>query len=102
MSDTEDTASQDLPDRPEYMLTTVDNPYDPFTQWDEWFNWDLNAGYHTSGLLARIARVSDDLSDADLHLAVQDAIAEVVRENVSGVHRRVLRGQVPRGEFNVS
>jgi hypothetical protein len=87
-------ASTDLPDRPEYMLTTFDNPFDPFTQYDEWYAWDMNAGYHTPGLLARIAKTSDELSEADQHLAIQQAIDEIVRENVLGVHKKVLRNEV--------
>ncbi|MGG6496902.1 UNVERIFIED_CONTAM: hypothetical protein NY603_28685, partial [Bacteroidetes bacterium 56_B9] len=75
-------------------LTTVDNPYDPFTQWDEWFLWDQNAGYNTPGLLARVAHHSNDLSDADQHVVIQDAIDEIVRENVLGVSRKVKRGDV--------
>lgn len=89
-----DTSESDVPHRPEYMLTTFDNPFDPFTQWDEWYAWDLNAGYHTPGLLARISKSSDELAEADQHLAVQQAIDEIVRENVSGMHRKVLRGQI--------
>lgn len=76
------------------MLTTVDNPYDPFTQFDEWYVWDQNAGYCTPGLLARIAFSSDEISDADQLLAIQQAIDEIVTENVSGVHKKVLRGDV--------
>lgn len=87
-------ADNDLPDRPEYMLTTVDNPFDPFTQWDEWFVWDHNAGYNTPGLLARVAFTSTDLAEADQHLAIQQAIDDVVRENVLGVHRKVKEGEV--------
>ena len=79
---------------PEYMLTTVDNPYDPWTQWDEWFAWDQTAGYHTPGLLARVARVSDDLSEGDLQQAIQQAIDEIVRENVLGVFRKVKKGEM--------
>ena len=84
-----------LPDRPEYMLTTMDNPYDPWTQWDEWFAWDQSAGYHTPGLLARVARVSDDLPEGEIHLAIQQAIDEIVRENVLGVFRKVKEGDLP-------
>ena len=73
------------------MLTTVDNPHDPFTQWDDWYAYDMRAGYHTPGLLARVAFVSNDLSEADQALAVQSAIDEIVQENVSGVHRKVTR-----------
>lgn len=75
----------------EYMLTTVDNPFDPFTQWNEWFAFDERSGYHTCGLLARITVTSNELSDLDQASAIQDAIEEIVRENVSGVHRKVQR-----------
>ena len=77
-----------------YMLTTVDNPFDPFTQWQEWFAWDEAAGYHTCSLLARVAVVNEELSDLELRLELQDAIDEIVRENVSGVHRKVQSGDV--------
>jgi hypothetical protein len=40
--------------------------------------------------------MSDELSDADQFLAVQQAIDEIVRENVTGVHRKVKRGDVAR------
>lgn len=86
-----DVSDTDVPDRPEYMLTTVDNPFNPFTQYDEWFAWDNEAGYHTPGLLARIAKTSDELSDADQDLAIQQAIDEIVEENVYGVHKKILR-----------
>jgi hypothetical protein len=82
------------------MLTTFDNPFDPFTQWDEWYAWDQNAGYHTPGLLDRISRVADDLSEADQYLAVQWAIDEIVRENVSGMHRKVQRNQIVAAQSN--
>lgn len=89
-----DSTNPDVPSRPEYMLTTVDNPYDPFTQFDEWYAWDQTAGYCTPGLLARMSYVSDEISEADQYLAVQDAIDEIVKENVTGVHMKVLRGDV--------
>jgi hypothetical protein len=85
----------DVPHRPDYMLTTVDNPYNPFTQWDEWYSWDADAGYHTPGLLARIVKTSDELSDADQHLAIQQAIDEIISENVFGVHRKITHDPDP-------
>ncbi len=73
----------------EYMLTTVDNPFNPFHQFKEWLQWDARAGYHTLGYLARIAKVSDDLSEADYSRAVDSAIDEIIQENVYGVHCRI-------------
>ena len=75
----------------EYMLTTVDNPFNPFTMFDEWFAYDTRLGYHSAAFLDRIAKVSDDLSETDQSLAIQDAIDEIVEENVSGMWRKVSR-----------
>lgn len=72
-----------------YMLTTVDNPFSPFTQFDEWHQWDITAGYGTLGFLARITITSDDLSESDQRVAVENAIDEIVSENVSGMHIKV-------------
>ena len=72
-----------------HMLTTIDNPYNPWTQYDEWFAWDAQAGYHTPGYLARIVRSSDELSDEDQSLAIEQAIDEIIEENVLGIYKRV-------------
>lgn len=73
----------------ESMLTTIDNPYNPFTQYDEWYAFDFHKGYHTPEYLARVAVVSDGLSPADESLAIEDAIAEIVMYNFSGLYCRV-------------
>lgn len=71
------------------MLTTTDNPYDPFTQFFEWYNYDETAGYHTSAFLARITRTSDDLSEPDQALAIEEAVDEIIMENVLGIYKKV-------------
>lgn len=71
------------------MVTTVDNPYNPFIDYDEWYAFDESHGYYTPALLARVARLSDALSDADEDNAIQIAIDEIVSENVLGIYRKV-------------
>lgn len=73
----------------EHMLTTVDNPYSPFTHFEEWFEFDDAHGYGTLSLLARIVKTSNDMSEADQASAIEHAIDEIVNENVSGMHRKV-------------
>lgn len=75
----------------EYLLTTVDNPFDPFTQFDEWMAYDHQLGYDTPSLLARVVMTSDELSETDQQLAIQYAIDEIATENVTGVYRKVSR-----------
>lgn len=77
----------------EYMLTTTDNPYDPFTQFDGWLAYDTVSGYNTSGLLDRITITSDELSEADQSLAIQQAIDEIVSENILGIYIKVSRNK---------
>lgn len=74
---------------PVHMLTTVDNPYNPFTQFDEWYEFDESSGYHTTQFLARLTFSSPDLSEVDQSLAIEQAIEEIVNENVLGIYRKV-------------
>jgi hypothetical protein len=73
------------------MLTTTDNPFDPFTQFDEWYAFDTSKGYHTCSYLARIARTSDELSQEDEDIAIESAIDEIVTLNVFGVYKKVTK-----------
>ena len=75
----------------EHMLTTVDNPFNPFTQFQAWLSFDTAAGYNTLGLLGRVVKTSDDLSEADQAQAEEDAIDEIVKENVLGIYRKIER-----------
>lgn len=75
----------------ESMLTTVNNPYDPFDQYDEWYAFDSRMGYHTPSFLARVTVLSDETSEADQNLAIELAIDEIVRENVLGLYKKVSR-----------
>jgi hypothetical protein len=75
----------------ESMITTVDNPFNPFDQPDEWYTWDVSHGYYSRELLARIARVSDDMSDADIELITSQAIDDIIRLDLTNRYRKVSR-----------
>lgn len=75
----------------EYMLTTKDNPYNPFTEFDAWIAFDNRMGYNTTALLARLAFLPDDLPESYETLIIQDTIDEIVNENVSGMWIKVSR-----------
>jgi hypothetical protein len=72
-----------------YMLTTVDNPWNPFVNWDEWYAYDRDKGYDTPGYLARVCKFSFELSDADQEQAIMDAINEIVEMNPLGIYRKI-------------
>ena len=73
------------------MLTTSDNPFDPFTNFVEWYNFDVSNGYNTCAYLARIVVTSEDLSDADQAAATDQAIEEILQFNLTGNYIRLIR-----------
>lgn len=72
-------------------LTTTDNPYDPITDFENWFGFDEQKGYHTSSYLARIAKVSPDLSPKDYEEAVEQAIDEILLFNLTGNYKKIKK-----------
>lgn len=78
-----------------HMLTTSDNPFNPTENFDEWMAYDERAGYYTMSYLARIAKTSPDLSDADNDLAIELAIDEIVEMNILGIYQKVEVPEAP-------
>ena len=62
-------------------LTTVDNPYDPFADFDKWFLFDIVGGYNSCGYLARIAKTSEQLTEQENLVLIDNAIDEIVKLN---------------------
>lgn len=67
-----------LSSEPICMLSTKDNPYDPFVDYDFWFAFDTNNGYNSCSLLDRVANTSDSMTDAEETHEINRAIDEIV------------------------
>lgn len=61
-------------------LTTVDNPYDPFTHWKQWLLFDANKGYHTCARLARVTFVSDALTEPEVYERIEEGMDILIRD----------------------
>ena len=76
------------------MLTTFDNPYDPFDQFIPWFLFDTEKGYNTCSYLGRIARISDQLSDSENDMEIERAIDEIIKYDFRNIYKKVVREEV--------
>lgn len=74
-------------------LTTVDNPFNPFTQFDQWFRFDSDKGYNSSQYLDRIARTSDQLSEIENDAEIERAIDEIIKYDVLDVYKKVYESE---------
>ena len=72
-------------------ITTFDNPFDPFKQFNEWFLFDITKGYNSCGLLDRIARTSEQFSDEENEIETEHAIDEIIKYDFQNIYKKVKR-----------
>lgn len=75
----------------ETMLTTFDNPFDPFDEFVPWFLFDVEKGYNTCSRLARIARSSEDFSTIEEKIETERAIDEIIDYDFLNIYKKVTR-----------
>jgi hypothetical protein len=75
----------------ECAITTDDNPYDPFRQFDHWFLYDCEKGYYTCSYLGRIARLADAMSEDEKNAELERAIDEIIAYDFLGIYKKVRR-----------
>lgn len=72
-------------------LTTFDNPFDPFDEFTSWFSFDVEKGYYTCSRLARVAQLSDDLSEVEESKEIERAIDEIIEYDFLNIYKKVRR-----------
>ena len=72
-------------------LTTIDNPYDPIDQFDDWYAFDLQKGYNSCEYVGMFALTSPELSALDQAQAVEAAVDEIVKYNLLGIYKKVVK-----------
>lgn len=75
----------------ECMLTTKDNPFNPFTEPEQWYAFDVSKGYYSRELLARIAHTSMDMNDEDYNLVVSKAIDDICRLDLENKFSKIYK-----------
>ena len=78
----------------EFMLTTIDNPFDPFEQFTSWFLFDVEKGYYSCSRLARIANLSDELSEKEVDEEIERAIDEIIKYDFMNIYKKVKREKI--------
>lgn len=72
-------------------ITTFDNPFDPFDNFDSWLMFDMDKGYNSCGLLDRFAKTSDTLSEEENIEEIERAIDEIILYDPLNIYKKVKR-----------
>lgn len=78
-----------MPENESCMLSTKDNPYNPFDDFGKWFMYDVTHGYNSCGLLARIAHTSDGLTDEENDIIISQAIEDILLTDITDMYIKV-------------
>ena len=73
----------------ELMVTTKDNPFNPFTHFREWYAFDMASGYNTCGVLAAMTNEAEWLDTGGNIFGLRD----IVQEDPLGVYILVTESE---------
>ena len=75
----------------EFMLTTFDNPFDPFEDFTSWFMFDAEKGYYSCNYLARIANITDEMTQKERDAEIERAIDEIILYDFRNIYKKVSK-----------
>lgn len=75
------------------VLTTIDNVWNPFTHFDEWYAFDLEHHYNTMEWLARFSKASPELEVDEYCDETSYAIDRFLELNPFGLHIKVYKDE---------
>ena len=76
------------------LLTTFDNPFDPFEQYTSWMLFDKEKGYDSSERLMRIANITDEMTQKEIDEEIERAIDEIVKYDFTNTYKKIKRSDV--------
>ena len=85
----------------ETMLTTFDNPFDPFEQFTSWFLFDVEKGYNTCALLGRIENISEDMTEKEIDEEHERAIEQIIDNDFLNIYKKVYRNKESSPQMDV-
>ncbi len=73
------------------QITTVDNPFDPFQDFDSWLMFDMEKGYYTCERLARLANTTNDMSQQEEDEELERAIDRLIELDPLDIYKKIVK-----------
>ena len=76
------------------MLSTIDNPFNPFEDFRNWFLFDIEKGYYSCSRVARVARLSNEMTQSETDTEIERAIDEIVKYDFMNIYKKIINSNV--------
>lgn len=73
------------------MLSTVDNPFNPFDEFLNWFMYDSQKHYDSCSFVARQANLKPTMSQIERERETERVIDEIIANDFLGIRIKVER-----------
>lgn len=73
----------------QFALTTFDNPFNPFDDFDQWYSFDKEKGYDSSEKVMRLAELTDEMTDIEENLEIERAIDRIIALDFLNIYKKV-------------
>ena len=78
----------------QYMLTTLDNPYNPFVDFSSWYMFDCEQEHNTSSRLARIANIDSEMTQKERDEEIDRAMDFIIAYDLEGIFVKGTEEQI--------
>ena len=75
----------------DYLLTTVDNPFDPFKDFSLWDSFDREKGHFTCDLIGRLSQISDDMTQKEEEAEYDRVVDFIIYHDQLNKYKRFYR-----------
>lgn len=75
----------------DFMITTIDNPYNPFEDFENWYLYDIEKGYFTCESLARLINEDKLFTDKQKDEETNRAIDRLIQIDPLAIYKKVYK-----------
>ena len=72
-------------------ITTIDNPFNPFDDFTSWLMFDTEKGYYSSSKLARLTKLTDDMTEKEENEEIERAVDRLIAIDPLDIYIKVVR-----------
>ena len=72
-------------------ITTIDNPFNPLDDFDNWFLFDIEKGYYTSNKLGRLTKLTDEMTEKEELEESERAIDRLIEIDPLDIYIKVVQ-----------